>query len=137
MAGVVLTDVVIDSSSKSFRLAMSGGLKKPVVWQSLRLLNSMSGSPMEFEPPVICWQLKVLKSSVVGPVDSQMEFEPLMLVVKCIHMFWVCWGAQNWRHKGSVHSQNEQYQVLWVGVEGNHCLALLELLSSHRQSQLG
>ena len=46
VAGVVLTDVVIDSSSKLSKAAMSGGLKEPVVWQSLRLLNSMSGSPM-------------------------------------------------------------------------------------------
>ena len=37
MAGVVLTDVVMDLSLKSFSLAMSGLLKKPVVWQSLRL----------------------------------------------------------------------------------------------------
>ena len=39
VAGFVLTDVVMDSSLKSFRLAMSGGLKKPVVRQALRLLN--------------------------------------------------------------------------------------------------
>ena len=34
---------------------------------------------MEFEPPVICWQLKVLKSSVVGPDDSQVEFDSQMI----------------------------------------------------------
>ena len=48
VAGFVLTVVVLDSSSKSFKPAMSGVLKKPSVWQSLRLLNSMSDSPMEF-----------------------------------------------------------------------------------------
>ena len=66
---------------------------------------------------MICWQLKVLKSSVVGPVDSQMEFESLMI-----------WWQSNvfmssvvgWLRGGFVHSQNEWYQVLWVVLEDGH-----------------